>query len=189
MLPFMRCFWNEQGKRPRKRGFFRVLFFIAKKVTMVRPACAQPWATAHQPKLVTKKTRYFIRAFVRLPRLLGSLAVFQYPISFYRPLTDSDLFLHEIGLHAARTVFGHSPVPIRNDSFLRWFRCIGKPHMSSFHEMFLKWTRKKGPWDGIFFWPYPGSIWKSSKSPYLGHPLYQIPSCGIKWPLNNTSKT
>ena len=34
----------------------RVTFFIAKKVTMVRPAIPHPSATAHQPNLVALKT-------------------------------------------------------------------------------------------------------------------------------------
>ena len=40
-----------------KRGDY-FTFCIAQKVTMVRPALAQPCATAHQPNLVALKTRY-----------------------------------------------------------------------------------------------------------------------------------
>ena len=140
-------------------------------------------------KLVTKKTRYFIRAFVRLPRLLSSLAVFQYPISFYRPLTDSDLFLHEIGLPGARTVFGHSPVPIRYDFFYDGLYVYGNLTYLLIIWCFWNEQEKKAPVTGLFFWAQPCSIWNLRKSPYLGHPLYQIPSCGIKWHQINTSKT
>jgi hypothetical protein len=41
-----------------------VTFFIAKKVTMVRPPFTQPCATAHQPNLVAQNTHLRIRAFL-----------------------------------------------------------------------------------------------------------------------------
>jgi hypothetical protein len=81
----------------------RLTFCIAQKVTMVRPALAQPCATAHQPMLVALKTRLFIQAFIWLPGMLARLFMFHIRfLSFVEPI-ESCLSMKPIG-RAARTV-------------------------------------------------------------------------------------
>jgi len=49
---------------------------------MLRPAIAQPCATAQHPNLVTQKTRFAIRSFVELPGLPKAYLNFTCPFSF-----------------------------------------------------------------------------------------------------------
>ena len=70
--------------------------FFPEKRTMVRPALAQPCATAHQPNLVALKTRLFIRAFIWFPGLLARLFLFHVLfLSFVVPYRV--LSVHETG--------------------------------------------------------------------------------------------
>ena len=63
---------------------------------MVRPALAQPCATAHQPNLAALKTRLFIRAFIWFPGLLARLFVFQF-LFLSSVVPHGALSLHETG--------------------------------------------------------------------------------------------
>lgn len=89
--------------------------FFPEKRTMVRPAFSQPCATAHQPNLVTQKTRLFVWA-------VASFRVCLWAKTFFKVLFLSfDFYLIEtcfnlkIGSSAAQTILGHSLVPIRGD--------------------------------------------------------------------------
>jgi hypothetical protein len=84
-------------------------FCIDQKVTMVRPANAQPCATAHQPTLVALKTRFTI-----LQALCFSGCCLACP---YFTRTSFRLYGLKEAFLAVQTISCHRLLPIRNVFF------------------------------------------------------------------------
>ena len=79
-------------------------FCIAQKVPMVRPAPAQPCATAHQPSLVARKTHFDFRSFAFGSVLLSRLFRFHFAVSRNRLVPMCPDFFLKQHLRNVRTV-------------------------------------------------------------------------------------
>jgi hypothetical protein len=100
----------------------RVTFFIAKKVTMVRPTFLIQVLQLTNQNLVAQKTRLFSSSFAWFPYLLARLFAFQVLFLEVDSTHESCHCVKQICL-AARTVLSDRVVPIRSD-FSRAARTI-----------------------------------------------------------------